>query len=150
MRTHRTILCGALLGGSLAVIFAGEAAAVVLITESEAALPINKSTVRGISRGPKILVISPSPGAGLIRSPLNLRVRFESFGGAAIDVGSVVVTYERYPAIDLTQRVIPFVKAGGIEMPGAEVPVGTHRIRFEVKDSDGRTGTADFTFRVTR
>jgi hypothetical protein len=139
--------CGIALG-TLLLIAGTAAGAATLITESEAALPSDTTAGRGISRGPRVTIVSPPPTGGLVRSPVNFRLRFESFGGARINVESVVITYKKLPPIDLTQRVTAFITSEGVAMPVAEVPPGTHRIEVEVKDSDGRTGWADFTFSV--
>src|ERR1700693_5588240 len=105
--TCRLIGMGALLAAAM---LAAPATALQLITASEAALPAVQTTGhdRSISRGPSVIVVSPTPGAGAIASPLNLTVRFESHGGSTIDLDSVLLTYLREPAIDLTQRVKPF------------------------------------------
>jgi hypothetical protein len=122
--------------------------ALVLITAQEAALPdalgLQQLDKRGVTRGPKILVLSPAPDAGVVRSPVNLLLKFESYGGAAIDPRSVKVVYLKAPNINLTQRISRLVNPGGIEVPAAEVPPGTHYIRVEVKDNAGRTGTVIF------
>ena len=121
-----------------------------LVTESEAALPLDKSVDRAITRGPFVVVLFPPQGAGLIQSPFNLRLRFESRGGAKINADNVLVTYKRIPAIDLTQRIRQFIRPDGIEVENANVPPGVHRIRVEVRDSQGRAGLADFTFTVAK
>ena len=127
--------CGA------AICFAsGEARAIVLITPQEAALPddvgAQQLDKRGVTRAPRILVLSPAPdaGAGAVRSPVNLLVKFESYGGAAIDPLSVKVVYLKNPNINLTQRISTSVTASGIDVHSAEVPPGTHNIRVEVKE----------------
>jgi hypothetical protein len=94
--------------------------------------------------------VSPSPAAGTIKSPLILKVRFESHGTSKIDVDSVLVTYMKKPAVDLTQRIKPFVGATGIDVEDAEVPPGTHTLRVNVTDTEGRSGWADFTFSVAK
>lgn len=137
----------------LAVVALGSPAkAIELITPAEAALPPQQSIGhnRGISRGPTIIVVSPTPGAGMITSPLNLKVLFEGHGGATIDVNSVLLTYLRTPAVDLTQRVKADVGAKGIEVDNAEVPPGTHTIRVNVTDSEGHQSWADITFTVSK
>jgi hypothetical protein len=138
----------ALICGMGLAMSAGEARAVVLITPREAALPdavgAHPLGARGVSRGPKVQVLSPAPDAGVIRSPLDLVVRFVTHGGAAIELLSVKVTYLKNPAINLTQRIGNLVTASGIEVHGAEVPPGTHYIRVEIKDDAGRTGALVF------
>jgi hypothetical protein len=127
---------------------AAEARAFVFITEQEAALPnadaVRQLDMRGITRGPKIHVLSPAPDAGVVRSPVNLLLKFETYGGAAIDPLSVKVTYLKTPAINLTQRISTSVTPSGIEVHAAETPPGTHYIRVEVKDSAGRVGSIIF------
>jgi hypothetical protein len=121
-----------------------------LITDEEARLPPPKGAVlantRGILRGPKVEVISPSEAG---HSPLRLQLKFESFGGARIDIESVKVLYLRTPNVDLTARVRPFIQAGGIDMPDAELPPGEYMVRVDVKDSDGRPGSTSFVLKVT-
>ena len=141
---------------SVAVLFAltGSPAAFQLITPEEAALPagtIPVSHPRGSpTRRPTIDIVWPSPSAGLVRSPLELKVRFRAFGGGAIDPDTVVLTYLKQPPIDITQRVMPFIKADGINISEAEVPPGLHKFWIELKDKDGRVGGTEFTFQVAK
>jgi len=125
------------------------AQATQLITEEEARLPPPKGAIaadrRGILRGPKVEVVSPSDP---VSSPLRLQLKFESFGGAKIDPDSVKVTFLRSPNVDLTSRVKPFIQADGINMQDAELPPGEYLVRVDIKDSDGRPGTASFTLKV--
>lgn len=138
--------------GSVAIVLlmAGAARATQLITEDEARLPPPKGAIaadrRGILRGPKVEIVSPR---GAAHSPLRLQLKFESFGGATINPDSVKVIYLRSPNVDLTPRVKPFIQASGIDMPQAELPPGEYMVRVDVKDSDGRPGTASFTFTIS-
>ena len=117
------------------------AKAAPLITESEAQLPDDTPNSRGVFRGPKIIVVSPPSSGGFLRSPFDLKLRFESFGGARIDPETVFVTYLKVPALDLTQRLAPYISEQGIDMKSAEVPAGQHRLRIEVKDTRGRASS---------
>ncbi len=134
------------------VMLAGPAFALQLITATEAALPPDHplGAERGISRGPSVLIVSPQPGAGTIKSPLTLKIKFISHGDTTVDVNSVLVTYMRVPAVDLTQRIKPDISAGGIDVEDAEVPPGTHTLRVNVTDSDGHANSTDFTFSVSQ
>ncbi len=125
----------------------------ILITENEAALPAAADTgltFRGVTRGPKVQLVSPAPGSGTVTSPLNLRLKFESFGGAKIDPASVKASYVKSPSVDLTQRMQKFVKENGIEMDGAVIPPGEHIIKVDLKDTDGRAGSANFKINVAK
>lgn len=124
-------------------------AGVVLITDEEAKLPPPKGAIvadrRGVTRAPKIDFVS---AGDQVHSPVHLQLKFESFGGAKIDPESVKFTYLRTPNVDLTARLKSFVRATGIDVPDAELPVGDHIIRVDIKDSDGRIGSASFLLKV--
>jgi len=125
------------------------AANLVLITEDEAKLPPPKGaiamSVRGVTRGPKVELV---PQAGAIRSPVRLQLKFQTYGGSKVDLDTVQATYLRTPNIDLTSRIKPFVNATGIDVPAAELPPGDHMVRVDIKDSDGRTASANFVLKV--
>ena len=146
------ILNVGLLLGSVAALTAGAMpanAAQVLITAEEAALPPPKGAIaterRGITRGPKVDVMT---GAGQLKSPMRLQMKFEPYGGAKIDPDSVKMTYLRTPNVDLTSRVRSFVLPSGIDMPEVELPAGEHMVRVDIKDTDGRVGTTSFVLKV--
>jgi hypothetical protein len=138
--------------GALAacLVISGTAQATPLITKEEAELPPPKGAIaadtRGILRGPKVEIVSPNEAS---HSPLRLQLKFESFGGAKINIDSVKVTYLRTPNVDLTSRVKPFIQPDDIDMPDAELPPGEYMVRVDVKDSDGRPGSARFTLKVS-
>ena len=114
-----------------------------LISEAEAAMPASSDagmTLRGITRGPSVEVVSPAPNAHL-KSPLALVVKFNARNNATIDKDSVKITYIKAKAVDLTPRVKAFVTDDGIDMEKAEVPPGNHTLRVDVKDSQGRAST---------
>ena len=142
----RKTLLGLVAAGLLIL---GAAQATQLITEEEAKLPPPKGAIttdrRGILRGPKVEVVSPGDA---VSSPLRLQLKFESFGGAKIDPDSVKVIFLRSPNVDLTSRVKPFIQSDGINMLDAELPPGEYMVRVDIKDSDGRPGTAMFTLKV--
>jgi hypothetical protein len=147
-----------LLGLLFALIFASPlgpvtaAHAFELVTPAEASLPAGEApslAMRGSPlRRPNILVVSPPPTAGLMHSPIDLKLRFRAFGGTEIDPESVVVTYLKQPAIDITQRITPFITAQGIEIDKVDVPPGQHQFWIEVKDKNGHVGAAEFRFQV--
>jgi hypothetical protein len=145
------VLC--LIGLALVAV-AAPAAAFELVTPAEAALPpgtLPTLDLRGSpTRGPLITVVSPPPGAGLMHSPVDLKLQFRAFGGAEVDPNSVVVTYLKDPAIDITQRLTPFISAAGITVPQADVPAGKHQFWIELKDKDGRIGGGEFSFQITK
>src|SRR5262245_30229555 len=90
---------------AFALVFADAtfAADQVLITEKEAKLPGPPSveltrSQRAITRGPKVLLVSPeAPGANPVKSPVKLKLKFDSFGGTRIDTDSIKITYLKNP-----------------------------------------------------
>jgi hypothetical protein len=130
------------------------AAAFQLVTPEEAALPASTTPaphLRGSpTRRPTIIVVWPPRNAGMVRSPLEFKLRFRAFGGAVIDPESVVVTYLKQRMIDITQRIARFITADGIDIAQAEVPPGTHRFWVEVKDNEGRIGGTEVEFQVAQ
>ena len=129
------------------------AAGPVLINAEEAQLPTPPGSApaatRGITRGPKVMLVSPAPGS-TVKSPVNLSLKFESFNGAQVNASTLKMTYVKSPAVDLTDRVKPYVQASGIEVPQAELATGDHVIKVDVTDSEGRTATTSFLLKVTK
>jgi hypothetical protein len=123
-------------------------AGTVLITEQEASLPPEQiaASARAISRGPRIELVQPGETAN---SPMHFQLKFQSFGGAGINTGSIRVVYLKSPEVDITPRVARFVQPAGIDIPDAEVPTGQHSIRVEVTDSEGRTRSSIFTLKIS-
>ena len=125
---------------------------IVLITADEAQRPDPASadlTFRaGISRGPAIELVSPKPSEKSVRSPVHLQLRFEARGGAQIDLASLKLTYIKNPSADLTERIRSFARPDGIDVPEADIPPGTHVLRADVKDKEGRSGYLIFRLNV--
>jgi hypothetical protein len=150
----KTVVAGLVLGAALEVCMAPQAmAGQLLITADESARPTPPGSTpvaaRGITRGPKITLLSPAAGASAA-SPIDLKLKFESFGGTSIDPNSLHVTYLKTPAVDLTDRVKSFAQSGGLEMPQAELPPGDHVIKVELTDSDGHVATSTFMLKVAQ
>jgi len=80
-KTILAIMRLAAIGGVALAALIGPAVALELISAREAALPDAvgvdlKLGFRGVTRGPRVLVVSPAPDAGMVRSPLNLLLKF--------------------------------------------------------------------------
>lgn len=125
---------------------------VILITADEAKLdaaPGSDLTFRaGVARGPSITVISPKSSNADLQSPIHLQLKFEGRGGVQIDADTLKLIYAKKQAVDLTERVKAFVKPTGIDVPEASLPPGTHTLRAEIKDMEGRAGSVTFTLKV--
>ena len=111
-----------------------------LSTADEAKLPTatGQITSRGVTRGPGIKQVSPSPDAKGLKGPIDLKIAFEPRGGSKIEADSVTLTYLKTPAVDLTGRVKSAIKPEGIDLAKASLPPGDHQIRVTVKDNEGR------------
>ncbi len=149
------IICLAVAMGALAAEPShAQSGRVVLITADEAKLPRPPTTDlifrAGVSRGPAITLLLPKSSETNVQSPVHLQLKFEGRGGAQVDVDSFKLTYVRTPAVDLTNRVKIFVKPDGIDVPEAEMPPGTHTIRAEIKDKDGRAASFTFNLNVAK
>jgi hypothetical protein len=127
------------------------AANLVLITSEEAKLPPPKGAIpisaRGVTRGPKVELVSKTDA---IHSPAPFQLKFQTFGGAKVDLDAVQATYLRSPNVDLTSRIKPFITATGIDVPAVELPPGEHIVRIDIKDSDGRAGTTSVVLKVAQ
>ena len=116
----------------------------ILITEAEAKLPPSTDvgmTTRGLSRGPGVEQVSPSPERGM-PSPLPFKIKFIARNNVAIDPASVTVTYLKAQPVDLTDRIKKHLSTDGIDMANAELPPGTHHLQIRLKDKQDRTSTA--------
>ena len=146
------VCCRTLVLAIFAGLFAdsGDALAFELITREEAAYPPGiLHTTRGPVPGPSIEVEAPPTDVDQT-SPIHLVIRFRSYGGSNVDKNSVRLIYVKSPFVELTPRVQDFINADGIDLKQAEVPPGTHTIRIQLKDTDGRPSYTNFTFKVAR
>jgi len=133
-------------------------AAVVLISEQEAALPFARTAValagnlalddRAITRSPKIIPVSPTEEA--TASPIHFQIKFLTFNGARIDPKLLKVTYLRQSPIDLTSRIAPFLVSDGIDIPRALVARGKHLIQVDVADTEGRESSKLINLEIAR
>ena len=125
--------------------------AMELITEDEARLPSAPRIASrgGITRGPSIKMVSPDPN-GQIKPPFAMNVQFRAHGGSKVDVSTVKVTYLKKPAVDLTPRLRPAISESGIAMDTVNVPAGTHDIKIDVTDADGRTKSEVVSFTAVK
>jgi hypothetical protein len=123
-----------------------------LITQAEASLPAAPATqiaMRGLTRGPSVDQLSPSPTALIPLGPLTFNIAFEAHNGSAVDPTTVKLTYLKQPAIDLTQRLRPYITAAGIKASDVDVPPGVHAIRIDLADTQGRTSSMVVMIQVT-
>jgi hypothetical protein len=121
-------------------------AAEILITKAEANLPapadVAMLSTRGLTRGPRVEQVLPDPHSEGAKAPFPLEIKFIAHNDTTVDAASVKVTYLRSPSVDLTARLKGHITPAGIAMNDADMPPGTHLLRIEVRDSQGRAGTS--------
>src|SRR6516225_11958218 len=85
----------------------------------------------------------------LVRSPVNIRIRFQAAANAKIDVNTLRVRYGRL-GIDLTRRILAHARStqSGVFVEDAELPRGRHRVTIQIADNMGRVGSKSFDFNV--
>lgn len=99
---------------------------------------------------PEIIVVTPKDGE-LVKSPVNLDIRFVPPADATIDRTSLKVEVEKpLLNIDITEKVAPYVTEDGIMAEGAPLPNGEHTIKLSVADDKGRSTSTTTSVTVTR
>jgi hypothetical protein len=84
-----------------------------------------------------------------VRSPVNIRIRFQAAANARIEVSTLRVRYGRL-GIDLTRRILAHARPtpSGVFVEDAELPRGRHRVTIQIADNMGRVGSKSFDFNV--
>ncbi len=128
------------------------AAAIQLVTPQElaadrAAPDVPPARSLPTPGAPQIELDAPRLDASL-KSPIDIKLRWIAEDGATVVANTLRILYGRL-GIDITRRVAASLKVtgSGMEVTGAELPAGKHRIRIEVSDDHKRTGSR--TFEVT-
>lgn len=145
---RRELLCG----GAFSFGFVGlshaqapaPGTAVWAVTSAEAGLPpsAESAAARSISRGPAIRQISPAAKVAA-NQPFQLKVEFAGRGGEKVNPQSAQITLLRGNNINITQRLLPYLSASGIDIPNALVPPGQFVLQVKVQDTGGREGLAN-------
>jgi len=97
---------------------------------------------------PRIELQAPALQAP-VSAPVNIRLVFNPQAPAQINTDSFKATYGRL-RIDITQRLLAAAKVtpSGIQVDGAALPKGQHRLNLRVEDTQGRAGERSFEFEV--
>jgi len=84
-----------------------------------------------------------------VRSPVNIRIRFQAAANARIEVNTLRVRYGRL-GIDITRRILAHARPtpSGVFVEDAELPRGRHRVTIQIADNMGRVGSKSFDFNV--
>ena len=99
--------------------------------------------------GPKIIVKNPKAFESL-QSPVNIFVVFEpGKSGHSPAMDTLKVTLIGFFNIDITDRVREYIKGTNLEVEGASLPSGSHRLRMFIKDVSGNPNERDLVVMVT-
>jgi len=96
-----------------------------------------------IVRNPKILQNVPSP--------VDILVTFEpGESGRPPDMNTLNVTLIGFFTIDITDRILEYVRTAALDIKQAELPVGSHRLRMAIKDVEGNSNERDVVLWVVK
>ena len=84
-----------------------------------------------------------------IRSPVNIRISFQTAANARIAVNSLRVRYG-FLGIDITRRILAHARptSSGVFVEDAELPRGRHKVTIQIADNMGWVGVKSFDFNV--
>jgi hypothetical protein len=114
---------------------------VMLITQEEASradaqFGSGKFASKEPSDGPTIEFLKPTPDTEIVK-PVPIEINFKE-NQAPIDLATLEVTYLKFLSIDITERVLPYATMNGIKIANADLPTGTHRVKFSIKDTENQ------------
>lgn len=132
----------------LLCLLAGSAHAEWLIQPDEARMadaPASAKQPLSLSaQGPRITVHKPEL-LNQVRPPVDILVTFApGDSGAKPDLASLRVHLLKFINIDITDRLKKFLKGDRLDVTGAEVPTGNHRLRVTLADTNGQESQREF------
>ena len=138
----------------LCAAFTSHAFGQALVSESEARIygtelaPASTATIESPPNAPTILVVKPDV-EHLQQSPVALQLLVIPADGAQIAWESVKLSYGSL-RFNITDRFLKIAKRtqSGFKVEHLEVPNGTHRLLFRIRDSKNRWGSREFVLRI--
>jgi hypothetical protein len=79
--------------------------------------------------------------------PIHVSIRFTP-RSEPVDLASLKVTLVKFIAIDITDRIRPYVTPEGIQVNEAKIPPGKHRVRITLADKAGEFSMKEVFFEV--
>ncbi len=96
------------------------------------------------AQGPRITVFKPEL-LNQTRPPVDILVLFApGDSGAKPDLSTLRIHLLKFVNIDITDRLKKYLKADRLDVVGAEVPAGSHRIRVSLSDTNGSESQREF------
>ena len=94
--------------------------------------PINQQSVAG----PIIKIEKPDPDK-LYNDLIDILIRFDRNPiGESVDMKSLRIIYLKMFGIDITDRILPYVKETRIDANGINFPEGEHEFEIRIKDTN--------------
>jgi len=126
-----------------------------LITPEEAQMQIRDSNyadpVAAIEGpGPAIVLKNPKMLQQL-SSPIDIFIAFEP--GKSMkpaDMKTLMVTLIGFIDFNITDRLVKYIKGTNLDVDGAKLPIGKHRLRILIKDVDGNPNERDVVVTVLK
>ena len=108
------------------------------------ALPARKESMAG----PIIKIEKPDPDK-LHKDLIDILVRFDRNPiGESVDMSSLRVIYLKMFGIDITDRILPYVKETRIDAVGIKFPEGEHEFEIRIKDTNELESNEVFRIKV--
>ena len=106
-----------------------------------------------VINAPLIHLLSPEDLSIPLASPIDLEVRFEALAGAQVDPESIRFKYRKVGGWwNITDRILRHAtpSADGLNVQGAKLPSGKHRIMLEIKDTGGLKNQYVYAFKIKK
>ena len=135
------------------------------ITKEEAALPAMKHPETGMGNRPNsenqaflakeesmagpIIKIEKPDSDKLYNDLIDILIHFDRNPiGESVDMNSLRVIYLKMFGIDITDRILPYVKETRIDANGINFPEGEHEFEIRIKDTDELESNVVFMIKV--
>ena len=126
-----------------------------LITPEEAQMQVrdgNYSELVAATEGPGPVILLKNPKMlKKLRSPIDIFIAFEpGKSGKPADMRTLKVTLIGFININITDRLIEYIKGTNLDVEEAKLPSGKHRLRMRIKDADGNPNERDVVVTVLK
>ena len=94
--------------------------------------------------GPIIKIKKPDPDK-LYKDLIDILIHFEENPmGESVDMTTLRVIYLKMFGIDITDRILPYIKETRIDANGIKFPEGEHEFEIRIKDTEGMASAQIF------
>ncbi len=126
-----------------------------LITPAEAAMQIkdgNYAEPVAAVEGPGPVIVLKNPKMlKRLHPPIDIFIAFEpGKSGKPADMKTLKVTLVGFIDINITDRLIEYIKGTNLDVEKAKLPSGNHRLRMRIKDVDGNPNERDVVVTVLK